>query len=242
MNSDHTVITIDFWNTLVDAPTNGKRRTAVRMEALRETVKRYRDNLTQTELDQAYRHASDEYNRFWFNEERTLTTRDLIGCMFRFLDINPEKKEIDYLIGVFHQSIYEGPPDLAEGVAEIIPKLAYRFPLAIISDTMFSPGIVLREYLKRKGLFTFFRSFVFSDETGFSKPNIGAFRKALDATGCEAHSSYHIGDIHRTDVVGAHGAGMKSILYTGVSERDKYESDADYIIDSWDKIGELLLD
>lgn len=242
MNETRTTITIDFWNTLVDAPTNGKRRTAVRMEALRNTLKRYRDDLTQTDLDQAYRYASEEYHRVWFGEERTLNTGDLLRCMFQFLDLQPADKDIENLIRVFHESIYEGPPDLAGGAAEILPKLASRYPLAIISDTMYSPGTVLREYLKLKGIYSSFRCFVFSDETGYSKPNIGAFRKALESTGGRAGASYHIGDIQRTDIAGAHRAGMKSILYTGISDRDKNESDADYIIDSWEKIGRLLLD
>ncbi|HKJ32296.1 MAG TPA: HAD family hydrolase [Balneolales bacterium] len=241
MKQNHTVISVDFWNTLVKAETNGEKRHRVRMEALQIIARRYRPDITIKEIESAQEKVNQTYDKIWFEEHRTPSTFELISSLCREINITPAEQEVKDLSTIFQESIYDGPPDLADHVTEVIPELAEHYPMAIISDTMYSTGRVLREFLKERNLYDYFEVFVFSDETGYSKPNVKAFKTVLKETKANAKHSFHIGDIHNTDIIGAKNAGMKSILYTGASDVYKDVSNADYIVDNWLDIKALLL-
>lgn len=241
MKKDKSVVSIDFWNTLVKANTNGDKRHSIRMNTMLDIVKRYRQDVTIEDLDEAHRQASRTFDKIWYGQQRTLTTEELIDQIFKELDIIPSIGEMDELILTFQESLYAGPPELADHISEVLPDLAGKYRLALISDTMYSPGRVLREYLKSKNLYDYFDVFVFSDEVGYSKPNIRAFQTVLDATHAIPKNSYHIGDIQDTDIQGAKTAGMNAILYTGVSQASKKNTNADYVMDNWCDIRSLLL-
>lgn len=98
------------------------------------------------------------------------------------------------------------------GVAELLPGLAGRYKLGIISDTWLTPGAVPRLLLERHGLLELFSAFVFSDETGFLKPHERQFRVALAALDVKPGETIHVGDSERRDVVGARRQGMRSVL------------------------------
>ena len=114
-----------------------------------------------------------------------------------------------------------------------------RGPLAIISDTAFSPGSVLKQLMERDGIARYFDHYIFSDETGVAKPHPDAFHKALDGLGGTPEKGVHIGDIERTDILGAKGVGMEAILYRTPDRQHKYAEEttvADYILEEWGEI------
>jgi len=244
-DSTSTMISIDFWNTLVKGETGGAKRSEVRFNALKQVARNYMDSLSQQAVEEATRQTSREFHRVWFDERRTPTTDELVRSVVNNLDIPATKQELAELVAAFEESLWEGPPDLVEGVEDVLPELAEQYPLAVISDTMYSPGRVLRKYLENAGIAVHFDSFVFSDETGFSKPHPDAYSMVLERAGCSAEASWHIGDMLRTDVKGAKQVGMKAILFTGVSgPADSDEEPAvepDHVCGSWIEIGEILL-
>ena len=229
-------ITIDFWNTIVIAKSNGPERQAARIRAVQELGSQYRASITEEQVQEARRYADNQFENEWLGNHRTQPTYELIANMMEFLSIPAQDEEIDHLVEVFQNSLYDGPPDLAPGVHEALENLYQIAPLVIISDTMFSPGKVLRGYLRKKKLYNYFHYFVFSDEIGVSKPHKRAFEKALATTGTPPGESIHIGDIEQTDITGAQNMGMKSILYTGVSDTDAASSTADHICAEWHEI------
>lgn len=83
---------------------------------------------------------------------------------------------------------------------------------------MYSPGRVIQSYLDSEKLAKYFQCFVFSNETGFRKPNPNAYYKALQATKSIAAESHHIGDLMATDIQGAKNVGMNAILFTCFKE------------------------
>ena len=86
----------------------------------------------------------------------------------------------------------------------------------------------------------YFEAFVFSDEVGFSKPDVRAFEQAGRALGAAAHEMAHIGDLRRTDVAGAQNAGLKAILFTGVHE-DQHEAPVpDAVLPHWQTLPEVM--
>jgi putative hydrolase of the HAD superfamily len=86
---------------------------------------------------------------------------------------------------------------------------------ALICDTGFTPGRVLRSLLARLGLLQHLEVAIFSDEIGVPKPHPRAFESALSALGTAAAGAVHVGDLRRSDVAGARAAGMTSVRFRG---------------------------
>lgn len=85
---------------------------------------------------------------------------------------------------------------------------------ALVCDTGFSPGRIVRELLSRAGLLDLLEATVFSDEVGVPKPARLPFEQALAAIGGEPSTAAHVGDLRRSDVAGALAMGMGSIRIT----------------------------
>lgn len=240
------MVSIDFWDTLVDAAVGGKERRNIRFNALQEVSKEYVTEMPTSQIESAAKEASEEFNRVWFNQQRTPKTEELVNTILNTLGIPATKKEMKYLIDVFEESLFEGQPAILDGAGETISALSDSYRLTLISDTMYSPGRVIRKFLDDHALLHHFDSFLFSDEAGYSKPNPKAFQKMLDDTGCNAESSYHIGDRLNTDIAGAKKVGMRAILFTGISMKRNGSDPAanaepDHECKSWHEVQELLL-
>ncbi|TNE70169.1 HAD family hydrolase [bacterium] len=234
-------ISIDFWNTLVDARTGGKERHQARIDKIKEIAARYNQSITPEQVEDAKKKASEEFDLEWLGHQRTMLTHELVDRIVNHLGIPAKKNEKEELTFVFQHSLLKGAPDLAAGVLEVIPRLAAKYPLAIISDTMFSPGSVLRSYLMTKGLLDYFSHFVFSDEVGYSKPDKRAFLQVLEKNNALAEHSFHIGDIQDTDIKGAQSVGMKAILYTGISNKFEEGTTADFVASNWNIVAHYTL-
>jgi len=236
------MISIDFWNTLVEAETGGEVRRNVRIAAVREVAGKYNDDITTEEYDKAKRTASEKFHDIWLNDHRTPQTIVLVKSILDYLSIPANEKEQSYLVDAFEESLWEGPPQLAEDARQIIPKLAQRHPLTLISDTMYSPGRVLRTYLEQLGLRQYFQGFVFSNEIGVSKPDPKAYQEALKATNSTFEKSWHIGDRIDTDITGAKQVGMGAILFTQFARHDDANHDPapDHICDSWEQVWKII--
>jgi putative hydrolase of the HAD superfamily len=82
--------------------------------------------------------------------------------------------------------------------------------LGIICDVGFTPSVVLRANLERHGVLGHFDHWSFSDEVGTYKPDPRIFGHALDGLGAAPADAWHVGDLRRTDIAGAHAAGMRA--------------------------------
>jgi putative hydrolase of the HAD superfamily len=86
---------------------------------------------------------------------------------------------------------------------------------ALVCDTGFTPGRVVRSLLARLGMLEHLEAAIFSDEIGVPKPHPRAFASALSALGTVAEGAVHVGDLRRSDVAGAQAAGMTSVRFRG---------------------------
>jgi putative hydrolase of the HAD superfamily len=82
---------------------------------------------------------------------------------------------------------------------------------ALVCDTGFSPGRVVRILLERVDLLHLLEATAFSDEIGCPKPHPAPFRSVLDGLGVLPAHAVHVGDLRRSDVAGARALGMGSI-------------------------------
>ncbi len=82
---------------------------------------------------------------------------------------------------------------------------------ALICDTGFSGGRIVREFLSRTGLLELLEFQIFSNEVGVPKPHPRIFDAALTPLGVAAGDAVHVGDLKRTDIQGGRRAGMGTV-------------------------------
>lgn len=236
-------VTIDFWNTLVDS-SNGEARRSHRHAAMAEALEHARKPWNDAEIERAFSRSYEEFERRWFGEHRTMTASESLEIIWSELAIAIPEEMHRHVVEAFEESILIGPPALLQGCADAVRALASRYRLAVVSDTAFSPGSMLRRVLEMHGIASVFEIFVFSDENGVAKPHPASFGKALAALGVDAREAVHIGDIERTDIDGAKGIGMRAILFHGDRARPMYDpvsaTRADAVAASWDEIPGIL--
>ncbi|ARA94841.1 hypothetical protein AWN76_017890 [Rhodothermaceae bacterium RA] len=232
-------LTIDFWNTMVVAHVNGERRRTERFAHLVRTVRRHRPDLAEPAIQAALQRAIDRFDASWRHRHITPTTPEIVAGIWRELDLQVPEDDHVGTVRVFEEGLLAAPPALVDGLAETLAWAAGRYRLAIISDTMFSPGRVIRQWLDRHGLLPYFDAFVFSDETGFSKPDARAFEQAAAALSLSPTDLVHIGDLRRTDVRGARGVGARAVLFTGVHQDDD-GPEPDTVLPRWQDLPALL--
>ena len=207
-------ITIDFWNTVVDSR-NGSARRAERNAAMREVYSRLSRPWDEDEVTEALRVSYATFEKHWHGEQRTLSASECLHAAWEHLGIDIPRDLHGETVRRFEDSILLGMPGLLPGAADTLRSLSQNYRLALISDTAFSPGRVLRQVLEAHGVAQYFDFLAFSDEVGVSKPHPRIFEAALAGVESDPAHALHVGDIERTDIAGAVQMGMRSILFRG---------------------------
>lgn len=238
------VVTVDFWNTLFDS-SNGIERNAYRKARLFEVFNSYDTEITSEQYDIAIQKSWEFFNNVWFSSKRTPMPYETIEFFWDYLKLPYDRPTINFVADFFAQSTIDIPPKLNLGVLESLEFLSGKYKIGLVSDTGFTPGSLLRKLLEKEGVLGYLSSFSFSDETGVSKPHPKAFETILSEIGCLPEEAIHIGDIEKTDIVGAKSIGMKAILYTGdktgtMNKMNPSISVADAQSDSWDEICNIV--
>lgn len=233
-------LTFDFWNTMVVARANGARRQAQRRAHLEGVVRAHQPGCTREDVATALNTAVQQFQRIWKQEQGTLSTSDLVHSVWNLLGVQIDEAQHTETVNVFEEGLLYGPPTFVEGLPATLARAAQRYRLGLISDTMFSPGRVIRRLLQEHDLLQYFDTFVFSDEVGYAKPDVRAFEKAASALGARPDQLAHIGDLRRTDVAGARRAGAQAILFTGVHTDAEPGPEPDAILDHWDRLSFVL--
>lgn len=102
------------------------------------------------------------------------------------------------------------------GAAEVVRRLASRYPLTIISS-----GFKEVQYYKfaHSGLQDCFAHTIISEEVGINKPQPEIFRIALRLNNVHAEEALMIGDSYSSDIAGAKAAGIDQVwLHEGPAE------------------------
>lgn len=83
--------------------------------------------------------------------------------------------------------------------------------MGIVSNT-FVPGKTLDRHLREVGLLDFFPVRIYSSEVGYRKPNRKIFELALRQLDVRPDQSLFVGDLLKTDMIGARRMGMTTVL------------------------------
>jgi putative hydrolase of the HAD superfamily len=232
-------VTFDYWNTLF-VDTRGREREQRRIEILREEVGRVAPKPSTAAINDALQSGYDLFDRLWIAEHRTPLCEETVDGILAALRVRLPDDAEQRVVTQFEQLILELPPEPMPGSLYALPELAERYRLAVICDTGYSPGLVLRELLERNGMLKYFRYLYFSNEHGTSKPEARVFARTLDELGVRAGEAAHVGDIQRTDVAGAQGAGMAAVLFVAANDHDARDTTADLVVRHFDELPAAL--
>ena len=233
-------ITFDFWQTLyADSEENWRKRQAVRTKKCHA----YLDNHGYTcKLDDVSFGLDEAYNvvsTLWYQHRGVSVKR----CMLRFaevLELQLEEADLDQLVACLGAAFLETPPILIANVKPVVSRLSENYPLGIISDSALTPGSFARQLMDRDGILQFFSAFTFSDETEYTKPEVPQFHSTLAQLKAEPAEAVHIGDIFRTDIVGAKNAGMKAIRFTGFNKSETNDTLSDAVVDDYQQLETVI--
>ena len=230
-------VTFDFWATLYqDAYARDER-----LDLLAEVLAHHGQPRPRATLEAAYEDAWTEWTRIWQEEHRSVTADRWLRHMLASLDVALAEETVASLRRPFEEIHLLGDqPRPVPGVTEVLPRLARRYRLGLISDVGLTPGRVLRQILRRDGLLSYFQALTFSDDTGATKPEPEQFTRTLAALDVQPAEAAHIGDLPETDLAGARAVGMRAILFLGVNRREDGRPLADAVFEDYGELEELL--
>ncbi|MGH9196341.1 MAG: HAD family hydrolase [Acidimicrobiia bacterium] len=238
-------VTFDCWLTLMQDTDAGRSHRA-RSEMFAALVARHSVDLVSEKAEELIRSSWDVHLENWRKGIPFGSAGAARWCLDR-VGVECTDELIEELATAFQTatpSIGTTPVDGAIAALELVRERG--LPTALISDTGFTPGTLVKKMLNEHGIFL--DHYFFSDEVGVPKPYPGIFSAAISAAGVPAETMVHIGDLRRTDVAGARAAGMGTIRFAGVNDDgaglegpdDPDLPEADAIIKDWNDL-ELTL-
>lgn len=207
-----STVTFDCWSTLI----NDRRmegHAAVRVAALcAATSEKLAEEEAHDLLDRAWR----THHTAWVSGEQFGSVGMAAICA---QELNLDEAAKAKLCEAFEGAAREGDVNALPGAVDSLKLLKDAgIATALVCDTGFTPGRIVRDFLDMTGLLAHLDFCAFSDEVGYPKPNREIFAAALDAVGGRPDRSVHVGDLIRTDVAGGRGAGMSTVRITAVHD------------------------
>ena len=200
-------VTFDLWTTIIE-PIDYQRP---RIEYVRHFLKRKGYSFNMQALQSAYSHSLERFCHVWQNEHRHMPSTQRLGFMIDRLGVELSQEDLANVVEYFEETVLHDLPPLVAGAETVLDSLYGSYKLGLICDSGMSPGRVMREVLTRLDLLRYFSATVFSDELGYTKPDVRMFECALEQLGVAAQDAIHVGDLLNTDVAGAKAAGMKTV-------------------------------
>ena len=241
MKSKHVAfegVTFDLWNTLLVSEPGG---IEVRQSAWQRVIDERDLNITSDLLLSVLEMLPVRFDVEW-RAGRQYTAKEALEDAFNVFGEKITDEDREVFAETFDQSSFALKVDVVEGAEEVLAYLAGKgIKTAIVSDTSLSAGRHLRFFLNEFGIAPHVTFFAFSDEVGVYKPDKKIFMKALEGMGgVRPFKAAHVGDLKRTDVVGARNIGMTSIRFRGANDDQEDELEADFVIDHLSELPSML--
>jgi HAD superfamily hydrolase (TIGR01549 family) len=234
-------VSFDFWHTLfTEQPGAFLLYQDKRRSLLANALLSYR-NFADAELERACVVEAESHFMIWQDQHRTSLASERVGRILSHLEVCLPDESLSELVVSFEELLLEHPPILIGGAREALTQLSERYRLGIISDVGFSPGRVLKQVLAAHDLLHLFDSLVFSDEAGRAKPHLEVFKRTARSLSVEPGEMVHVGDLERTDIIGAKQAGHGAIRFTGITSMEEGETTiADFVTDDLTDVPSLV--
>lgn len=235
-------VTFDFWNTLVDGQDD---KRDVRIDAWSRLLADAGHAVEAATLEAAVKTGWQAYVKHW-TDNTPFGAVEVIRVVLDDLGIADDVELFQAMVDV----IVEPPPDRypplnpnLEATLSTLHDAGLR--IGIVCDVGLTPSKILRRHLDLQGVLGYFDHWSFSDEVGVYKPDARIFDHALEGLGGVApQRTAHVGDLRRTDIVGAQSMGMTAVRYTGVHDDpampDAPVIEADHVIATHAELPEIL--
>ena len=212
-------VTVDLWGTLLlDAPASDNRYKARRLTDFVEILKGEGHVFALRNLERAYEDSAGYLRRVW-SSNRDVPIVEHVKAILRALDRKletPSNDLLEALVQAYSRPALLVPPSFDETARPALEQLCARgLTLALVSNTMRTPGTVFRTLLARAGLLACFAHTTFSDEIGVRKPAPEIFLGTLHRVGGAPGTTVHVGDDPVLDVAGAKSAGLRAVQVVG---------------------------
>jgi putative hydrolase of the HAD superfamily len=209
-------ITVDCWGTLLlDSPRSDERYTFERLAGIEGILARSGVKLRRDDLSRAYAASGRRLARIWAQCRDVPISQHvmmLLEAMDPELPDRLDRASIEAMIEAYAGPALVAPPAVDPGAAAALERLAVGgIALGVVSNTMRTPGMVLRQIFERAGLLQLFKVLSFSDECGIRKPDPEIFRLTLRQVGVSPEEAVHVGDDPVLDVEGARDTGMRVV-------------------------------
>jgi putative hydrolase of the HAD superfamily len=240
-SSPPRAVTFDCWGTLIYEQDPGIAR-GVRLEALREAASQGGAEADEAALEAALSAAHHRHVELWMDGVAS-GSPEMARWMLEHLEIAADAGDwpLETLVKRLEEAALTQVIHALAGARETLLALRERgIRRALVCDTGFSPGRIVRRFLEQHGLLELLEVQVFSNEAGRTKPHPSLFRAALEPLGVEPADAIHVGDLRRTDVAGARGVGMASVRIRSIYDDDSEHPEADAVVDSHAHLLEIL--
>jgi putative hydrolase of the HAD superfamily len=205
----HTV-TFDCWQTLIYEQRSGEGLASGRVQMLQAVT-----GATPGDIGAAFTAAWLEHQRAW-HRRLAFNGLEITQHVLATLGKRLAHGEVIELNRVLEDELLTHDIRAIDGAQPLLAALrGAGVRTALICDTGFSPGRVVRKLLDRLGLLEHLELQIFSDEIRAPKPHPLAFSSALDGLGVRADGAVHVGDLRRSDIAGARAAGMGTVRFRG---------------------------
>jgi putative hydrolase of the HAD superfamily len=212
-------VTFDCWGTLLlDSPSSDERYMHRRLAGFEKILRIAGLEVSRHALTRAYEASGRWLGRTW-RTRCDVPVSQHVSALLEALDpALPERiapNLLAALIDAYSSPALLAPPAVDRGARIALEALAARgLALGVVSNTMRTPGDVLRQVFEGSGLLAPLRVLTFSDECGIRKPDPEIFRLTLRRLGVTPGHAVHVGDDPVLDVEGAREAGMAVIQVT----------------------------
>lgn len=213
-------VTIDLWGTLLlDSPAADERYRRERLVRMAEALAERGIEVSIPALTRGYEESRRHLVRVWRTRRDVPVERHVVLLLQAVDAALPERLDAESLAAVtraYASPALDAPPVFDPGAASALRELAERgIVVCLLSNTLRTPGTVMRRILDGEGLLDGFTGMVFSDECGIRKPDPAIFHLALRRLGVAAQHAVHVGDDARLDIEGAQAAGLRVIQVVG---------------------------
>ena len=236
---------MDCWGTLLlDGPGSDDRYQRQRLRGIQTILARTGVTVSQPDLDRAYVDSGRWLARIW-QYQRDVPVSEHVSALLEALD--PELRErlpsgiVAELGDAYASPALRAPPAADEGAGAALEELLARgLALGLVSNTMRTPGVVLRQIFDRAGLLAPFQVLTFSDECAIRKPDPEIFLLTLRRMGVSPGEAIHVGDDPVLDVEGARDARMAGVIQVSADGRATGPVSPDTVIRGLDELPAAL--
>ena len=212
-------VTLDCWGTLfLDGPGSDERYRRRRLAGIEAELVGAGIAVAQPRLERAYAATGRWLASLW-QVNQDVSVREHVAALLEAVDPGLSDRlsagTMSALIRAYARPAMVAPPAIDQEASVALQTLAADgVLLAVVSNTMRTPGEVLRQVLAEADLLPLFKVLTFSDECGIRKPAPEIFRRTLVDLGVPPGEAVHVGDDPVLDVEGAQDAGMRAIQVT----------------------------